>query len=101
MSEGSSSNKGIPMSKINFKVEVQRAGAIPVLVTMLSMTDELCVQAAANTLYVIAENDENRKLMAGAGVKGALLAVLAKYKAVPPQISDRTRRDCEEAMARV
>jgi hypothetical protein len=99
--EAGSGSKRSTKCNVNLKVEVQRAGAVPVLVAMLGMANEACIQAAANTLYVLAENDENHKVMAGAGVQSALLAVLAKSKAVPPQISDRTRRDCEEAMARV
>lgn len=86
---------------VDFRVEVQRAGALPALSAMLALQDERCIQAAATALYVLADNEENRQIMAGAGVRGALQAVLAKAKARPPGICERTRRDCEEAMARV
>lgn len=86
---------------VNIKVEVQRAGALPALMHMLQMKDEKCVQAAANALYVLAGSEENRQVMQGAGVRPALQAVLAKGKLRPPQIGARTRRDCEDAIARM
>jgi hypothetical protein len=86
---------------INLKVEVQRAGALPALTSMLRLKDERCVQAAANTLYVLAATDENRKGMQDGGVRQALQEVLAKGKLRPPQITDRTRKDCEEAVSRM
>ena len=89
------------LGDVDMRVEVQRAGALPALTAMLTMPDERCVQAAATALYVLADNEENRRIMAGAGVRVALQAVLAKAKTRPAQICDRTRRDCEEAMARV
>lgn len=86
---------------INLKVEVQRAGALPALVSLLRLKDERCVQAAANALYVLAASDENRKVMQDGGVRQALQEVLAKGKLRPPQITDRTRKDCEEAISRM
>jgi hypothetical protein len=86
---------------VNVKVDVQRAGAATPLVAMLKLADERCIQAAATALYVLAASDENRAAMQGSGVRQALQEVLAKAKRRPPAIGERTRRDCEEAIARM
>jgi hypothetical protein len=57
-------------SSFNPKIEVQRAGAISPLIVMLRCHgDEGQMRAAANTLYVLAEEEENRSIMQDAGVR--------------------------------
>eukprot|EP00892_Ulva_mutabilis_P003589 jgi/Ulvmu1/1601/UM111_0029.1 len=85
----------------NPKVEVQRAGAIAPLVAMLKQSDEACIQASASTLYVLAEDEENRAAMQAGSVREALQNVLALAKVKPPKISQQTRVDCEQAMSRM
>jgi hypothetical protein len=85
----------------NMKIAVQRAGAIPALTAMLRQGDERCVQAAANALYVLAQAEENRAAMQAAGVVAALREALTRWKCRPPRIAERTKLDCEEALARV
>ena len=41
---------------INLRVEIQRSGAVPALTTLLGSKEEACVQAAATTLYVLAQD---------------------------------------------
>lgn len=88
-------------SDSNPKVEVQRAGAIAPLLAMLRQQDEGCIQASATALYVLAEEEENRAVMQGSGVREALQSVLALSKAKPPKVSHKTRADCEQAVARM
>jgi Armadillo/beta-catenin-like repeat len=54
-------------SAVNLKVEVIRAGAIPALTSMLRVPDETCIQAAANALYVITQQEEGRTVMPDSG----------------------------------
>jgi hypothetical protein len=82
-------------------MELQRAGAISPLVAMLRQADEALVQAAANTLYVLAQEEENRSIMQSSGVRQALQEVLALAKLRPPKISATTRQDCEHAISRM
>lgn len=57
-------------TSFNPKIEVQRAGAISPLLAMLRChEDEALIVAAANTLYVLAEEEENRGIMQGSGVR--------------------------------
>jgi len=86
---------------VNLKLEVQRAGAVPALTALLKSGDEGCVQAAANALYVLAQEAENRSAMQQAGVVAALQTVIAKGKLRPPTVSKRTAQDCSEAMLRI
>lgn len=54
----------------NPKIEVQRAGAISPLLAMLRCQgDEPLMRAAANTLYVLAEEEENRSIMQSSSVR--------------------------------
>jgi hypothetical protein len=86
---------------INLKVEVQRAGAVPALTAMLKGADEGCIQAAANALYVLASDSENRSVMQSSDAVEALQAVIAQSKQRPPAISARTTKDCNEALIRI
>jgi Armadillo/beta-catenin-like repeat len=86
---------------VNLKVEVMRAGAIPALTSMLRVPDETCIQAAANALYVIAQEEEGRTVMRDSGVVDALRAVIALAKQKPPRVAAQTRKDCEHALSRM
>lgn len=90
-----------PADNHNPKVDVQRAGALPHLIAMLRQPDEACIQASANALYVLAEDEENRGVMKGNGTQEALQSVLALGKAKPPKISQKTKTDCEHAVSRM
>lgn len=68
---------------------------------MLQLSDETCLQAAAGALYVMAQDPENRSTMIAAGIPALLQAVIAKGKLRPPQVSERTLKDCMEAAVRI
>jgi Armadillo/beta-catenin-like repeat len=92
---------GANAGTVNLKVEVMRAGAIPALASMLRAPEEGCVRAAANALYVIAQEEEGRGAMQDSGVREALQAVIALAKQRPPRVAAQTRKDCEHTMTRM